>query len=239
MPSAKRFARLDQLIASLGYGSRRDVEGYIRQGRVQVQGISKISSDLRIDPALIRFDSEPLDHPNGILVLLNKPVGCVCSHNEEEGQTVYELLPERWSKRDPQVVTVGRLDKDTSGLLLLTDQHDLVHRLTSPKHHVDKVYEADLDRPITADAIEIFKAGTLILKGETKPCLPAHLEILSEKKARITLQEGRYHQLRRMFAAVGNHVVALQRLQFGHLDLAGLAEGQYKHLSIDSFTTQK
>ena len=145
MPSAKRFARLDQLIASLGYGSRRDVEGFIRQARLQVTGVTKLSSDLRLDPALIRFDGEPLDHPQGILVLLNKPVGYVCSHNEEEGKTVYELLPERWQKRDPQVVTVGRLDKDTSGLLLLTDQHDLVHRLTSPRHHVDKVYEADLD----------------------------------------------------------------------------------------------
>ena len=239
MPSAKRFARIDQLIASLGYGSRRDVEGFIRQGRLQVSGMSKLSSDLRIDPALISFDGEPLDHPNGILVLLNKPVGYVCSHNEEESQTVYELLPERWREREPQVVTVGRLDKDTSGLLLLTDQHDLVHRLTSPKHHVDKVYEADLDRSISAEAIETFKAGTLILKGETKPCLPAQLEILSDKKARITLQEGRYHQVRRMFAAVGNHVVALQRLQFGHLDLSGVAEGQFKHLSLDSFTTQK
>lgn len=239
MPSAKRFARLDQLVASLGYGSRRDAEGFIRQGRVQVQGISKLSSDLRIDPALIRFDGEPLDHPSGILILLNKPAGYVCSHNEEEGQTVYELLPERWRKRAPQVVTVGRLDKDTSGLLLVTDQHDLVHRLTSPKHHVDKVYEANLDRPISSETVEIFKTGSLILNGETKPCLPAHLEILSEKKARITLQEGRYHQVRRMFAAIGNHVVALQRLQFGHLDLSGVAEGQYKHLAIDTFNTQK
>ncbi len=239
MPSARRFARLDQLIASLGYGSRRDVEGFLRQGRVQTAGGGKLSSDLRIDPDLITFDGEPLDHPNGILVLLNKPVGYVCSHNEEEGKTVYELLPERWRKREPQVVTVGRLDKDTSGLLLLTDRHDLVHRLTSPKHHVDKVYEADLDRPLSTDAIEIFKSGTLVLKGENKPCLPAHLEILSDKKARITLQEGRYHQVRRMFAAVGNHVVGLQRLQFGHLDLSGVAEGQFKHLSIDSFTTQK
>jgi len=239
MPSAKRFARLDQLIASLGYGSRREVEGFIRQGRLQVTGVAKISSDLRVDPTLITFDGEPLDHPHGLLVLLNKPVGYVCSHNEEEGQTVYELLPERWSKREPQVVTVGRLDKDTSGLLLITDQHDLVHRLTSPKHHVSKVYVADLDRPLSSDASEIFQSGTLILKGEAKPCLPAHLEILSEKKARITLQEGRYHQVRRMFAAVGNHVVALQRLQFGHLDLSAVAEGQFKHLSLDTFTLLK
>jgi 16S rRNA pseudouridine516 synthase len=237
MPSAKRYARLDQLIASLGYGSRRDVEGFIKRGRLKISGTDKLTSDLRIDPALISFDGEPLDHPNGILVLLNKPVGYVCTHNEEEGQTVYELLPERWRKREPQVVTIGRLDKDTSGLLLLTDQHDLVHRLTSPKHHVDKIYEADLDRPLPQEAADIFKAGTLILKGETRPCLPAHLEIISEKKARITLQEGRYHQVRRMFAAIGNHVVALQRLQFGHLGLTGVAEGQYKHLSIDSFTT--
>lgn len=239
MPDAKRFARLDQLVASLGYGTRREVEGFIRQGRLQATGIAKLSSDSRIDPALITLDGEPLDHPHGLLILLNKPVGYVCSHNEEEGQTVYELLPERWRKRDPQVVTVGRLDKDTSGLLLVTDQHDLVHRLTSPKHHIDKVYEADLDRPLSADAVEIFGSGTLVLKGETKPCLPAHLEILSEKKARLTLQEGRYHQVRRMFAAIGNHVVELRRLQFGHLDLSDVAEGQFKHLPIDSFTAQK
>lgn len=235
MPSASRHPRLVQLVASLGYGSRREVEIAIKQGRVSVAGVAKVTGDLRVDPALILFDGAPLDHPEGILVLLHKPLGYVCSHAEEEGKTVYELLPARWAEREPQVVSVGRLDKDTSGLLLLTDQHDLVHRLTSPKSDVAKVYEVVLDRPVDASVAGIFAAGELVLKGESKPCLPAQLEILEERRARLTLREGRYHQVRRMFAAVGNHVVTLHRSRFGDLDLTDLGVGEFRHLRLDEW----
>lgn len=234
MPSDKRYPRLDQLLACLGYGSRREIDAFLKKKLITIEGIDKVQSDLRVDPALVRFDGERLDNPLGLLVLMHKPVGYVCSHNEEEGKLVYDLLPARWRGRNPQVVTVGRLDKDTSGLLLFTDQHELVHRLTSPKHHVAKVYEAHVKNPLDPEIVKAFASGELLLKGESKPCLPAKLEIMSEYEARITLQEGRYHQVRRMFAAIGSPVVKLHRSQFGLLELENLAPGEFKILPLDS-----
>jgi 16S rRNA pseudouridine516 synthase len=233
MPSDKRFSRLDQLLASLGYGSRREIDIMIKKKVITIEGIDKIKPDLRVDPTLIRFDGEPLDNPQGLLLMLNKPLGTVCSHNEEEGKLVYDLLSPRWRERSPKVVSVGRLDKETSGLLLLTDQHDLVHSLTSPKHHVAKVYIAQVEKPLRSEMIAQFASGELMLNGESKPCLPAKLEIVSEFEAKVTLQEGRYHQVRRMFAALGCPVVKLHRSQFGELKLDSLAVGEFKILSLD------
>jgi 16S rRNA pseudouridine516 synthase len=160
----------------------------------------------------------------------------VCSHDDGEGRLVYDLLPERWRRRDPKISTVGRLDKDTSGLLLLTDDGALLHRLTSPKHKVPKIYEATLDRPLRGDEAEIFASGTLILNGEKTPCLPAKLEVIDPTHARLEIIEGRYHQVRRMFAAVGNHVTALHRSTFGDLTLEDLEAGEYRLLPSSLFT---
>jgi 16S rRNA pseudouridine516 synthase len=234
MPSDKRYPRLDQLLASLGYGSRREVDIFLKKKLITIEGIDKVKSDLRVDPNLIRFEGEPLDNPLGLLILMHKPVGHVCSHNDEEGKLVYDLLPARWRVRNPQVVSVGRLDKDTSGLLLLTDQHELVHALTSPKHHVAKIYEATVEKPLRPEMVDIFASGELMLNGESKPCLPAKLEIISEFQARVTLREGRYHQVRRMFAALGCHVVKLHRSQFGELMLSDLALGEFKLLPLNT-----
>lgn len=232
MPSDKRFPRLDQLLASLGYGSRREVDIMLKKKMITIEGIDKIKSDLRVDPSLIRFEGEALDNPLGLLILMHKPLGYVCSHNEEEGKLVYDLLPPRWRERNPQVVSVGRLDKDTSGLLLLTDQHELVHSLTSPKHHVAKIYEAQLEKPLRPEMVAQFASGELLLSGESRPCLPAKLEIISEFEARVTLQEGRYHQVRRMFAAMGCPVVKLHRSQFGELRVSQLLVGEFQVLPI-------
>ncbi len=229
-----RHPRLDQLFSQLGYGSRRDAREFLTDGRLSVDGVAKPTVDLRVDPALVRVDGEPLDNPAGLLLLLNKPLGYVCTHDEREGASVYELLPERWRQRSPQVVSVGRLDKDTSGLLLLTDRHELVHTLTSPKHHVEKEYEAVFEGTLPIDAVARFAAGTLMLKDETKPCLPARLEILGSGRARVVLTEGRYHQVRRMFAALGTHVTTLERRRFGALKAEGLESGRWRLLPVDS-----
>jgi 16S rRNA pseudouridine516 synthase len=132
---------------------------------------------------------------------------------------------------------VGRLDKDTSGLLLLTDQTTLVHRLTSPKHKVPKIYRATLDRDVPESAAATFASGTLVLEGETTPCLPAELSLLSPREAELTLMEGRYHQVRRMFAAVGCTVLTLHRTRFGNLDLEGVAESTWRELPLNYFTS--
>ncbi len=229
---SKRFPRLDQLLVSLGYGSRREVQRMIKEMYVVRDDGVSVKEDDRVDPSLIRVAGEPLDHPEGILIALHKPLGYVCSHNDEEGRLIYELVPPQWLKRDPKLVTVGRLDKETSGLIILTDRSELVHHWTSPKKHVEKIYEVTLRDPVPEDLREVFASGTLMLKGESKPCLPAKLTFIDKHKVHLTLQEGKYHQVRRMFAACGNHVVKLHRLQFGKLSLEGIAVGEYRFIQI-------
>jgi 16S rRNA pseudouridine516 synthase len=176
----------------------------------------------------MRFDGQPLDPLAPLTLVLHKPVGVVCSHDEAEGALVYGLIPPRFGRRNPALSTVGRLDKDTSGLLLLTDDGGLLHRLISPKKAVWKTYEAALARPLSGDEGEVFSTGALLLENDKKPCLPARLEILGPRHARLSIVEGRYHQVRRMFAAVGTHVESLQRLSIGALTLGELAPGQWR-----------
>jgi 16S rRNA pseudouridine516 synthase len=228
MPSAKRAPRIDQLLASLGYGTRRDIDIWLKRGLIQVEGEEKPRAELRVDPSRILFEGEALDHPDGLLIEMHKPRGYVCSHDGREGATVYDLLPDRWKRRTPRIETIGRLDRDTSGLLLLTDQHDLVHRLTSPKNHVAKVYEATVEANLTPHMVEVFASGGLRLHGETEPCLPAKLEIIEARLARVTLYEGRYHQVRRMFGSVGAPVLTLKRVQFGRLQLGNLETATFR-----------
>lgn len=227
--------RLDQLLANLGYCSRREARGWIDAGRVEVAGKLADDPGAKTEAGAVRVDGEPLDHPDGLLLAMHKPVGVVCSHDAKEGPSVYGLLPPRWRQRNPQVTTIGRLDKDTSGLLLLTDQSELVHRLTSPKHKVPKMYRATLDADMPSNLKEIFESGTLLLKGETSPCAPAQVSILGPREAEITLTEGRYHQVRRMFSSQGCEVLTLERRRFGHLDLADLAVGTWRELPLNTF----
>ena len=230
-----RMPRLDQLLASLGYGSRREVNQFIDNERVTIGGVLARDGAKKVEPAEVRFEGEPLDHPDGLLLLLHKPLGLVCSHDEREGPNVYSLLPERWRRRNPPVTSVGRLDKETSGLLLLTDQSALVHRLTSPKHKVPKVYRATLDAELPPDAAERLASGTLQLAGEDKPCAPAELHVLGLREVELTLTEGRYHQVRRMIAALGPTVLTLHRRRFGELELGDLQPGEWRELPLDTF----
>ncbi len=231
-PSAPGAVRLDKLLANLGYGSRADVKMMIHRGWVHVEGQVERREATKVDPALVTVHREPLDHPGSLHLALHKPLGVSCSHDEREGPLVYELLPPRWQDRNPRIESVGRLDRDTSGLLLLTDDHQLLHRLTSPKHHVEKRYVATLASEPPDDLIETFAAGTLMLERETTPCLPAAAEILSSRSVSVTLTEGRYHQVRRMFAAVGCHVEQLERTRVGEIELGTMAPGEYRVLSV-------
>lgn len=226
--------RLDQLLANLGYCSRREARAWVEGGRVTVAGKVVDDPGKKADPAAVRIDGEPLDHPEGLLLLVHKPAGLVCSHDEREGPNVYSLLPARWRQRNPQITSIGRLDKETTGLLLLTDQSDLVHRLTSPKHKVPKIYRATVDSDLSPDLIALFAAGTLQLEGEKEPCRPAELRILAPCEAELVLIEGKYHQVRRMFAATGRTVLNLHRTQFGHLTLGDLAAGQWRELELNT-----
>lgn len=229
--------RLDRLLGSLGYCTRKEVIFLIKDERITHIHNLSLKADTKVAHDEILFDGEPLDPPAGMVILMNKPVGLVCSHDDGEGQLVYDLLPPRWRRRDPKLSTIGRLDKETSGLLLLTDDGKLLHRLTSPKHHVPKLYEVTLDRPLRGDEAEIFTSGTLMLNGEKSACLPAKLEIMDNTHVTLEITEGRYHQVRRMFAAVGNHVTALHRSRIGNLTIEALKSGEYRILKLDELST--
>ncbi len=228
--------RLDRLLSNLGYGSRREVQQLIWAGLVTLDGDVIDDSDEKIAvtrdlSARMKVDGEALDPPPGLALMMNKPLGVTCSH-KELGPLVYALLPERWRRREPAISTVGRLDKDTSGLLLMTDDGALLHKIISPRSNVSKRYDVTLDRPLRGDEVKLFAAGTLMLEGEDKPLLPAPMEVLSERRALVTITEGRYHQVRRMFAAVGNHVTALHRDRIGGLALPDdLKPGEYRLLN--------
>jgi len=228
-----RTARLDKLLGSLGYGSRQEIARLARAGGVELDGVEITDASTRIAvtpdlPRRMMIDGRPVDPPQGLLLILNKPLGMTCSH-KEDGALVYDVLPDRWRRRDPVISTVGRLDKDTSGLLLLTDDGDLLHRIISPKRHVRKTYRATLARPLAGTEGVLFASGELMLEGEDKPLAPAALEVVSPGEARLTVTEGRYHQVRRMFAAVGNHVETLHRESLGELTLpADLTPGQWR-----------
>ena len=225
--------RLDRLLANLGYGSRREVQSLIAAGRVALDGATLRDGAAHVTatrdlPDRMTVAGAPLDAPSPLTLILHKPIGVVCSHREA-GRSVYELLPERWRRRTPVLSTIGRLDADTSGLLLLTDDGALLHKIISPRRHVPKRYLASLDRPLTGEEGALFAAGTLMLEGETKPVAPAVLAPISPTSAHLTVTEGRYHQVRRMFASTGNHVVTLHREAVGGLELTDdLAPGAWR-----------
>ncbi|WP_245754191.1 pseudouridine synthase [Loktanella salsilacus] len=205
-------------------------------GGIILDGVELSDVNLRILvtpdlPTRFVIDGEALDPVAGMVILLNKPLGMTCSH-KEEGALVYDILPKRWKLRNPAISTIGRLDKQTSGLLLLTDDGDLLHRIISPKRHIRKTYRVKLARPLCGTEGEIFASGQLMLDSEEKPLAPAELEIVSQTEALLSVTEGRYHQVRRMFAATGNHVAELHRERLGGLSLPeGMTPGQWKLLS--------
>jgi len=228
-------ARVDKLLGSMGYGSRSEMARLGKAGGIVLDGadLTDVSKRIPVTPDLpsrMQIDGEPLDPPPGLVLMLHKPLGMTCSH-KEDGALVYDVLPDRWRRRDPAISTIGRLDKQTTGLLLLTDDGDLLHRVISPKRHVAKVYRAGLARPLAGTEADLFAAGGLVLEGEDKPLAPAALEVLSPTEARLTVTEGRYHMVRRMFAAVGNHVETLHRERIGGLSLPDdLAPGEWRLL---------
>lgn len=222
--------KLVKLLANLGYGSRKEVQRLIRAGAVtDING--KVLGENDVPPfKQILFRGEALDPPSPLVIMLHKPDGFTCS-SEDPGSTIYELLPERFALRNPGLNPIGRLDKDTTGLLLMTDDGILLHKIIHPKSNCLKVYHVTLDRPLEGHEADVFASGTLLLASETRPLMPAKLEVLGEKEALITLHEGRYHQVRRMFASTGNHVTGLKRISIGGLQLPdSLEEGSWRAL---------
>lgn len=221
--------KLVRTLANLGYGSRREMLRAFREGRVTDTHGEVLYADDDVAHGDIRFDGDALDPPAPLTLMLHKPAGVTCSH-DDAGPLVYELLPPRYRRRRPPLSSIGRLDRDTSGLLLLTDDGALLHRIISPRSHLPKTYEATLAEPLRGDEAALFASGTLMLRSEATPLRPAVLEVLDARRVRLTLTEGRYHQVRRMFAACGNRVETLVRVAIGDLELGDLALGAWRTL---------
>jgi 16S rRNA pseudouridine516 synthase len=244
MSAARETLRLDRLLSNMGYGTRKDIQALVKAGRVVLDGrpITDPGAHMPVLPSLCErliVSGQKLDPPPGLVLLLHKPLGVTCSH-KETGALVYSLLPLRWQTRKPTISTIGRLDKETSGLLLMTDDGGLLHRVIAPKSHIAKRYVVTLARPLRGDEVDVLASGTLLLDGDDKPLLRIAMELVSSAASdqpvvTVTLHEGRYHQVRRMFAAMGNHVVQLHRDRVGGLTLpADLAPGSFRILDVDS-----
>jgi 16S rRNA pseudouridine516 synthase len=222
--------KLAKYIANLGYGSRREAEAYVARGHVTRRDGTVLSEGDVFQHDDMLIDGEKLDPPPGSIVMMNKPVGYVCSTRGRE-DLIYDLLPKRFLLRSPVMAPIGRLDLASSGLLLLTDDGKINHRITSPRTHLPKVYEVHLAEDLADNAAEILAKGTMLLESDVVPLKPVKLEVISPRHVRVTLTEGRYHQVRRMFAALGNHVTGLKRTAIGNLELGGLPEGEWRELT--------
>lgn len=222
--------RLAQLLFSQGFGTRRECEGLILGGYVSIGGQVRDDPGLEVEPEGLVFTVEGRDWPyhERACLMLHKPAGYECSQKPSVWPSIYTLLPPPLRRRDVQAV--GRLDQDTTGLLILTDDGALIHRLTSPKKHVPKVYEIMTAEPVTPKQVQALLAG-VVLRDDPKPVRAAACEATGERTLRLTLIEGKYHQVKRMVAAVGNHVEKLHRSRFGALELpADLPPGQWRWL---------
>lgn len=224
--------KLLRYLANLGYGSRREVTQLLRDGRVTDAQGERLGADDRVEHAAIRVDGESLDPAPGMLLMLNKPTGMTCSR-ADAGRVVYTLFPPRYLRRKPALSSVGRLDRETGGLLLLTDDGDLLHRIISPRAGITKIYQATLAEDLRGDEGALFAGGSLMLRSESRPLAPATLTVLGPRQVRLAVTEGRYHQVRRMFAATGNRVVALHRVAVGGLSLGDLEPGAWRQLGAD------
>ncbi len=233
----QKSIRLDRLLSNLGYGGRKEMAMAIKNEWCDIDGERITDPTLSIDPDMVAqerilFDGEPLDPLYPFTIMLHKPAGYTCSH-KDAGKIVYDLLPDRFAARKPKLSMVGRLDKPTSGQLLLTDDGDLLHRVTHPKSHASKHYRVTLRDDLRGDEAKTFASGTFSIGADEKPLKPATWTQETPRSGIMILHEGRNRQIRRMFEVLGNEVVALHRYQTGALPLGDLEEGAWRRLSDD------
>ncbi len=229
--------RLDRLLSNLGYGGRKEMGMAVKNEWVDVDGETVKNPSLNVDLALVRegrvtLDGKALDPLTPFTIMLNKPTGYTCSH-KDPAEIVYDLLPEQFARRKIPLSMVGRLDKYSTGQLLLTDDGDLLHRITHPKSHAPKHYRVTLRDDLKGNEADLFASGEFTLPCEDKPLKPAEWTQESTREGIMILHEGRNRQIRRMFDKLGNEVVTLHRYQTGNLPLGDLEEGKWRTLNDD------
>lgn len=234
--------RIDKILSNLGHGTRKEVKALLKKGKVEIDGVIASDSAMKIDPdkAIIKVSGEEINYRKFIYLLMNKPAGVVSATKDNHDETVIDLLDEQYHAFKP--FPIGRLDKDTVGLLLITNDGELNHKLIAPKNHVDKVYYAEINKPVEHNDVVDFRNGVEIDGGYK--CMPAILEILRSDEngaeVMVTIQEGKFHQVKRMFESVDKQVVFLRRVSFGPLKLdENLSEGQYRELSEEEVVLLK
>lgn len=227
--------RLDRLLSNLGYGSRKDAAFWAKEGMILRDGEPVWKADASVDLDEVRsgrwtLDGEPLDPPSPLTLMVNKPKGYISSH-DERGMLVHDLLSSRWRQRKPQLSLAGRLDKDSTGQIILTDDGQLLHKIIHPRSHAAKHYAVTLEKPLRGDEGTLFASGGFLMQGDDKPLKPAVWQPDGPQSGTMQLTEGRFHQIRRMFRTLGNEVVALHRFQTGGLPLGDLPEGEFRILN--------
>ncbi len=229
--------RLDKIISSQTTYSRKDVKNLVRQKRVLVNGNLVEKSDFKIDPTRdkITIDNEALSNQEYVYLILNKPKGYISATEDRTQPTVLDLVPEKYHHRD--LFPAGRLDKDTTGLMIITDDGHFAHDILSPRKHVKKTYKVQTDIPMTKEMVDGFKAGVQLSDGE---CKSAHLELIGEEEGIVILTEGRYHQIKRMFGCFKAKVIELERLGMGNLYLPkDLKQGVCRELTLEELAQIK
>ncbi|MGB0835383.1 MAG: pseudouridine synthase, partial [Psychrobium sp.] len=220
--------RLDKYLSDNANLTRKTAKQALHRGDVTVDGVIVKKGDFKIDQQCVKLAEQQISPVGQLYIMLNKPAGYVCSTVDDDGISVLNLIDEPWRE---QLHIAGRLDKDTTGLVLLTNDGKWSHQITSPNSKCDKTYEVTLDRPLSHELIEVFANG-IMLNNENKPTKPAQLTIINEHRAELIISEGKYHQVKRMFAAVGNHVTALHRSRVGQVKLDGsLQQGDWVRLT--------
>lgn len=234
--------RLDKVLGNMGYGSRKEVKASCKKGLVVVDGEVVKDSAMKVDPetSVIEINGEVVNYRKFIYLLLNKPAGVVSATFDNHDETVIDLLDPEYQVFEP--FPVGRLDKDTVGFLLLTNDGELNHKLIAPKNHVDKVYYAEINKPVDESDVKAFRNGITIDDGYK--CMPGDLEIISAtedgSEVLVTIQEGKFHQVKRMFEALDKSVVYLKRVKFGPMELdESLEEGEYRELTDEELEILK
>lgn len=234
--------RLDKILSNLGYGSRKEIKAIVKKGNVTVDGSTPKDSSIQVDPdkSIIEINGERVEYKTNVYLLMNKADGYVSATFDKFDPTVIDLLEPEDAVFNP--FPVGRLDKDTVGLLLITNDGDLNHRLISPKNHVDKVYYAHINKCVNEKDQRAFERGITIDDGYK--CLPGKLEIIKTEEdfseVLVTIHEGKFHQVKRMFEALGKKVVYLRRMKFGPINLdEELEEGQYRELTDEEISILK
>lgn len=226
--------RLDRLLSNLGYCTRKEAQRLCKMGLVTNRaGVPYRKAADKVNPEDVLYEGEPLD-PRSLFLVMNKPAGYTCSHRDRP-PLIFDLLPERFAARDPKLSCVGRLDKDTTGVILLTDDGQLLHKLISPNWKVEKVYQVETSGPVTDEQVERLAEGGWCLPEDDKPLAPARCRRTGERSLELVLIEGRYHQVKRMLEAVGNPLLKLHRSKFAQWDAGDLSPGAWRQLEKIDF----